>query len=365
MMKEVSKMSQVVTVEVRIYATRRQDAILKRMGKTYIQTANRVVANMVASEDGKRWSSKDIDTPLPSAVKNQLAGDAVGIYKKARKEEFKRIPVLKKPVCVWNNQNYSFDFESISFPVWMDGKSVKMRFRAAMVDKDNRNTRLLANKLGTLRVTKKGRKWIAQISVHVPTVPRTGVRVMGVDLGLKVPAVAVTDDDTTRFFGNGRKNKYMKRKFRAERKALGKKKKPKAIKRRNQKEQRWMRDKDHKVSRAIVDFARQKKISVIRLELLANIRQTARTSRKNNQNLHSWSFYRLASFIEYKAALSGIKVEYVNPAYTSQTCPSCSVRNKVRDRVYTCACGFKGHRDAVGAMNIRYAPVMDGNSPSA
>ncbi len=41
-----------------------------------------------------------------------------------------------------------------------------------------------------------------------------------------------------------------------------------------------MRDKDHKVSRAIVDFARQKKISVIRLELLANIRQTARTSRK-------------------------------------------------------------------------------------
>ncbi|MBF8154802.1 transposase, partial [Exiguobacterium sp. TBG-PICH-001] len=117
-----------------------------------------------------RWSSKDIDTPLPSAVKNQLAGDAVGIYKKARKEDFKRIPVLKKPVCVWNNQNYSFDFESISFPVWMDGKSVKMRFRAPMVDKDNRNTRLLANKLGTLRVTKKGRKWIAQISVHVPTV---------------------------------------------------------------------------------------------------------------------------------------------------------------------------------------------------
>lgn len=56
-------MSQVVTVEVRIYATHRQDSILKRMGETYIQTANRVVASMVASEDGKRWSSKDIDAP--------------------------------------------------------------------------------------------------------------------------------------------------------------------------------------------------------------------------------------------------------------------------------------------------------------
>ncbi|EJV71592.1 hypothetical protein IEM_00678, partial [Bacillus cereus BAG6O-2] len=28
-------------------------------------------------------------------------------------------------------------------------------------------------------------------------------------------------------------------------------------------------------------------------------------------------------------------------------------------------CGFKTHRDIVGAMNIRYATVIDGNSQSA
>ncbi|WP_328588838.1 transposase [Brevibacillus sp. VP] len=70
-------------------------------------------------------------------------------------------------------------------------------------------------------------------------------------------------------------------------------------------------------------------------------------------------------FIAYKANMFRIKVEYVNPAYTSQTCPVCSERNKAQDRTYKCTCGFHTHRDRVGAMNIRYAPVIDGNSQSA
>ena len=39
------------------------------------------------------------------------------------------------------------------------------------------------------------------------------------------------------------------------------------------KEQRWMKDQDHKVSRAIANFPKENKISVIRLEKLANIKQ--------------------------------------------------------------------------------------------
>src|SRR5699024_1860621 len=208
-------------------------------------------------------------------------------------------------------------------------------------------------------------KWIAQISVTIPTTQKTGLKVMGVDLGLKVPAVAVTDDEKVRFFGNGRQNKFKKREFRSVRKKLAEKKKLNAIRKINNKEQRWMEDKDHKVSRAIVNFAMENKISVIRLERLANIRQTTRTSRKNKNNLHTWSFYRLSQFIEYKAKLEGIKVEYVNPAYTSQICPKCYERNKAQDRKYKCKCGFVGHRDIIGAMNIRYAPVVDGKSQSA
>jgi transposase len=77
--------------------------------------------------------------------------------------------------------------------------------------------------------------------------------------------------------------------------------------------------------------------------------------------LHTWSFYRLAKYIEYKAKLEGIKVEYVNPQHTSQICPCCGELNKARDRKYVCrSCGFNTHRDRLGAINIISAPGADG-----
>jgi len=109
---------------------------------------------------------------------------------------------------------------------------------------------------------------------------------MGVYLGLKIPAVAVTDRSKVKFFGNGRENKYKKRLARAKRKSLGKAKKLKALRKLNNKEQRWMADEDHKVSRQIVNFAKANDVSTIQLEELSGIRQTARTSRKNAKNLH-------------------------------------------------------------------------------
>jgi IS605 OrfB family transposase len=358
-------MSQTITVKIKLLPTKEQAVILTEMSRTYISTINNLVSEMVKEKKSTKKTSKNIDVSLPSAVKNQAIKDAKSVFKKAKKRKFETVPVLNKPMCIWNNQNYSFDFTHISLPIMIDGKAKKTPIRALLVDKDNRNFDLLKHKLGTLRITKKTNKWIAQISVTIPTTQKTGLKVMGVDLGLKVPAVAVTDDGKVRFFGNGRQNKFKKRKFRSVRKKLAEKKKLNAIRKINNKEQRWMEDKDHKVSRAIVNFAIENKISVIRLERLANIRQTTRTSRKNEKNLHTWSFYRLSQFIEYKAKLEGIKVEYVNPAYTSQTCPKCSERNKAQDRKYKCKCGFEGHRDIIGAMNIRYVPVVDGKSQSA
>ena len=126
-----------------------------------------------------------------------------------------------------------------------------------------------------------------------------------------------------------------------------------------------MKDLDHKLSRQIVDEAVRHGVTVIRLEKLENIRSRAtRESRKNNnsrsvrkqkdynRSVSTWSFYRLAKFIEYKAELAGIRVEYVNPAYTSQRCPVCGELNKAEGRDYECSCGYHGHRDIVGAMNI-------------
>jgi putative transposase len=76
---------------------------------------------------------------------------------------------------------------------------------------------------------------------------------------------------------------------------------------------------------------------------------------------NSWSFYQLTLFIGYKAKRLGIKVQQVDPAYSSQECPACGARNKAQDRTYVCAgCGWHGHRDSVGAINIsRRAGLSD------
>jgi putative transposase len=116
-------------------------------------------------------------------------------------------------------------------------------------------------------------------------------------------------------------------------------------------------------------------VGTIRLEQLAGIRQwTVRRTTlpsggakrtlacKNNRMIATWLFYhpallslrhQLATFIAYKAARVGIAVEWVDPAYTSRTCPACSARNTAADRRYVCTdCGWMGHRDAAGAINI-------------
>ncbi len=272
------------------------------------------------------------------------------------------MPVLKKPATTWNNQNYSLEDNILSFPVIIAGKSKRLKVKAVLTEYQQKR---LNGKLGSLRITQKSGKYIAQIAVESPEQQKKPDKLMGVDLGLKVPAVAVVEGGKTKFFGNGRQNKFIKRKHRSVRKKLGKLKKLVAIRKRHNKEQRWMKDQDHKISRQIANFAQENSVSTIRLEQLSGIRQTARTSRKNEKNLHSWSFYRLAQYIEYKAFLLGIKVEYVNPKHTSQKCPKCGKPNKARDRKYQCGCGFKAHRDRVGAINIISATVIDGKSLSA
>jgi len=116
----------------------------------------------------------------------------------------------------------------------------------------------------------------------------------------------------------------------------------------------------------IVNTAKAHDVSVIKIR--ATSKQYALRQEqveKNNHSLHTWSFYRLAQFIEYKAKLAGIEVEYVDPAYTSQSCPICGSIHHANDRKYTCRCGFHTHRDLLGAINICNSTEYIGNRYTA
>lgn len=353
------EMMQTVTVQIRIFPS--EPSLLKEMGDEYIKTINRLTEQAESSGTFPPLTSKDVDARLPSAVKNQAIRDAQSIHKKMKKQS--KRPVLKRRAYYVNNQNYFIGDHHVAFPVMLNGKVQRLQISARIAEREQRL--LSSGKRGLLRLVEKSGKWYVQIAVETKTGQTTGEVMMGIDLGLKIPAVAVTSTGKTKFVGNGRQNKYMRRKYKARRRKMGKLKKLSAIRKQENKEHRYIKDQNHKISREIVNMAIQEQVSIIKMEKLTNLRQTTRTSRKNAKNLHNWTFHQLQKFIAYKAALVGIKVIEVDPAYTSQTCPSCGIRNKAMDRTYRCSCGYRAHRDRVGAINIMRQPVIDGNSRSA
>lgn len=366
---------------VKLYPTKYQLELIQTIMEEYISTVNSLVSDAVRGRSISKITTADVSANLPSALTNQCIRDAKSIVKKHYKACHKavlknrnlvkkksdirvtapKLPVLRKPCCYINNQNFKVNDGNIEFPVMINSKSKRISVKTKMSDKQK--SVFASYKLGTMRIVVKGNSIVAQIvyDKEEPAISADG-NVMGVDLGIKCPAVGYCSDGSAKFYGNGRKNKYMRRHYKYLRKKLGKAKKSDAIKRINNKEQRIMKDIDHKLSHDIVETAVTHNVKKIKLEQLSNIRSTTRTSRKNNHSLHSWSFYRLTQFIEYKAKRVGIVVEYVNPAYTSQRCPVCGNEHHAKDRNYTCKCGFHTHRDLLGAMNICNSTEYVGDS---
>ncbi len=87
-----------------------------------------------------------------------------------------------------------------------------------------------------------------------------------------------------------------------------------------------------KTSREAVEYARQFKNSVIVLEDLSYIRERLEYGKWMNRRLHAWAFARLQGRIEDKATEAGIRVKYVNAAYTSQTCHACNRLGRRREQ---------------------------------
>jgi len=141
----------------------------------------------------------------------------------------------------------------------------------------------------------------------------------------------------------------------------------------SKREQNRIRDLLHKASKLIINIARGKGVV---MENLNGIRKRINYGRKLNRRLHSWSFRKLQFYIHYKANLNRQPVEYVNPAYTSRTCPRCGGRIDSSDR--RCVkCNLD--RDIAASINIlnRFlntrcgerpfplnAPTLDGGRPN-
>lgn len=294
---------------------------------------------------------------LPSDIFNTLKQDVFKHFNETKKEQlrgerslatYKRgIPIpfslMKKNVIVSEGDNY--------YLTWFEETRFKLNF-----GKDHSNNRAIIDnclktnkyKLGSAaKIQLKNKKLFLLVTVDIPETKNTIIKgkVMGVDLGVVHPAyLAVNDGPERSLIGDGDAFQKQRDVFRRRFKELqrcqltqgghGRKHKTKATAILRGKERNWVQTENHRISREIVNLAIRWKVESIQMENLKGFGKNSEgeVETKHKRLLGRWSYFELQKNIEYKAQMAGIKVVYVNPAYTSQTCHVCGKKGDRTER---------------------------------
>lgn len=290
----------------------------------------------------------------------------VAKYKTILQNEGKWIrPRFKKPVAelVWN-RDYSL---SSRFSLGTIKGRIKVAFYTSGTEKCFRESA----RFGTATLLTRHGKWYLHIPVtldvhdfHLETLSNLDeANVVGVDLGMNHLAVSYDSAGRTTFY-HGRSVKQKRAHYKQLRKQLQHRQTSSArrrLKAIGQRENRWMCDVNHCVSKALV--ASQPQGALFVLEDLTGIRAATEKVRLHDRYTQvSWAFFDLRSKIKYKASLYSCLSMVIPPQYTSQACPCCGCicatnRDKRNHRFACKACGYRSNDDRVAAMNIRYKGI--------
>lgn len=302
---------------------------------------------------------------IPTGLIQTIRDKAVETYKSylARLKRGKKatLPEFKRPVVRFDRRTFTLHKTENSFGYFVSISTRQRRimlplrygsFQADVLDKLAADAYKLCT--AELSFSRRLKCFVLNISYSYEVATTETKQVMGIDLGINNLAVLAVPGQAVRFF-SGKRHNQKRAHYSALRKSLGKKKLLKKIKAVGNKEQRYMKDVNHKISREIVNAAKRYQ-AVIRMEDLTNIRERVRASRKLNRKLHNWNFFQLQSFIEYKATAEGLTVEYVKPKYTSQRCHACGhieKGNRPNQATFRCReCGYQSNADYNAGMNI-------------
>jgi len=120
------------------------------------------------------------------------------------------------------------------------------------------------------------------------------------------------------------------------------------------KARRIMEDFARKVGKWVVEIAEDFSANVIKLESLRNlVKNVNKLPKEFRDKLYLMQYRRIQYWIEWQAKKHGILVRYVNPSYSSVSCPKCGRKMKeVSRRWFRCNCGYENDRDVIAIMNL-------------
>jgi putative transposase len=135
-------------------------------------------------------------------------------------------------------------------------------------------------------------------------------------------------------------------------------------------EERFVRDRLHKVSRHIVEWTNQFEKPCIVFEDLKEMRDSIDYGTRMNRRLHHLPFRALQYYTSYKAAFEGVPTAWIDPEYTSQQCPICGHTeraNRHKKRFKCRDCEHQDHSDRGASVNVAVKGIekhQDWNVPA-
>lgn len=359
-------MTQTVTAKLQISVSPSDQQKLCDTMRAYSAACNYVSGYIFETHDLSRYSVQEktyYQIREMYGLRSQMAVSCVRTviakYRTILENQHQWIrPVFRAPQLdlAWN-RDYSINKDMTIFSV----NTLEGRFKVPFYKNGFESCFDSGCKFGTAKLVHKRGKFF----LHIPVTYELNelrtedvCNIVGVDRGIRFLATTYDSKGKTAFY-DGAKVKQKRAHYKRVRQQLQKVGTPSSrrrLKTIGQRENRWMRDVNHCVSKALVENNPEGTLFV--LEKLEGVRTaTEHVNVKDRYITVSWAYYDLEQKLMYKALKNKQLVVKVDPAYTSQTCPKCghtekANRNK-KNHIFCCKnCGYRSNDDRIGAMNL-------------
>lgn len=363
-MKGVIIIEITITSKIQIYPTNEQIEILM---DTMVQVRKALNYASKYVFDNNCLSQKKINEDTyyylreTYALKSQMAQSVIktviGKYKanKSNRHNFTLIQFKKLEYDLVYNRDYSLKLGIFSINS-LNGR-LQIPFETKGMEKYFEDD----YKFGTAKLVFKHNKYFLHIPMtkdYPQITPFEINKIVGIDLGINFLATTYDSYGKTTFY-NGKYIKSKRGHYKILRKQLqecGTKSAKRRIKSIGSRENRYVSDVNHTITKALVDKYGANTLFV--LEDLTNVRNsTEKVNIKDRYVSVSWAFYQFRQMLEYKAQMNNSIVITVSPKYTSQQCPKCGhIEKSNRDKkkhLFCCKnCNYQSNDDRIGAMNL-------------
>jgi putative transposase len=367
--RKVKAVEQVLTVSCKIEATSEQviqiDETLQAFADACEYVNRTVPANLTNELAMQSLIYHDVRARF--GLSSQMTIHAIRRVcgnRKTAKQKGKPVKKFSPTSATYDVRTFSFREKDWTVSLTMVGK--RQRFKLVIGNYQRHLLQGLTPKTATL-VKRNDGSYYCNIQYETnPEDPKPTDKVIGVDLGRTDIAVTSEGDAFSGAQVTATRDKFSKVRASVQRKASkgtrsSRRRCRELLQRLSGRERRFQSWVNHTISYRLIQRAKLSN-QAIALEDLTGIRERTNDLPRNKterRRSNSWAFYQLRQFTTYKAVKFGVKLMFVEPRYTSQTCHNCLHIHPVQGKSYRSGkkfecghCGWVGDADVNGARNI-------------